>query len=247
MLVELAARDDPPMVIDEPLRARLARAGIDLLEPLLGPWRGVEVADTLDELEQVEALYFAGPGLSSRMPLGDQPTPVAVALERILAGAEPFVELRRFRLAAIDMRLVGQRRRACSADGAARSFDRMLETALVVTYARYYLRGRLRVPGGWEPRQADRDLHCHVVRELRTRTTRTPTTRNTHPDRHDPLPRARRAADIRRGIARLRRLDARGARRPRAPIGRTVEAESAPSRLQARERARGCGRVRRAP
>lgn len=170
MLVELAARDDPPMVIDEPLRARLARAGIDLLEPLLGPVDGgVEVADTLDELEQVEALYFAGPGLSSRMPLGDQPTPVAVALERILAGAEPFVELRRFRLAAIDMRLVEQTALALlEPDGAARSFDRMLETALVVTYARCYLRGGLRVPGGWEPAAGpDRDLHCHVIHELR--------------------------------------------------------------------------------
>lgn len=171
MLVELAARDEPPTVIGDGLRGRLAAAGVDMLEPLLGPIEGgVEVADRIEELERVRVLYVAGPGLSSQVPLGEGATPVAEALERVLYGVERFDKLRRFRLAAKDMRCVEETARdLLDRDGPARVYERMLETALVVVYARPYLESSTSGVGRkwWPAPGPDRDLHERMIETRR--------------------------------------------------------------------------------
>ena len=130
MLVELAARDDPPTTLDPSLLARLSKAGVQTLAPLLREVEGgVELDETVEELELVRAIFVAGPGLWTHVPLGDEDAPVAVALGRLLEGVERFDTLRRFRLAATDMRLVEQTAAdLLDRDGPARVYERMLET-----------------------------------------------------------------------------------------------------------------------
>lgn len=171
MLVELAARDEPPTGIGDELRRRLAAAGVDMLEPLLGPIEGgVEVADRIEELKRVRALYVAGPGLSSQVPLGEGAAPFAEALERVLYSVERFDKLRRFRLAAKDMRGVEETARdLLDRDGPARLYERMLETALVVVYARPYLESSTSGVGRkwWPAPGPDRELHERMIETRR--------------------------------------------------------------------------------
>ena len=107
-MLALLARDDPPTTASDELLARLSSAGVDLFEPLLRVLSKdqVELAEDAGEAVNAIAIYVAGPGLVLPVALKDEPAPAAAALERILYHVERFDQLRRFRLAADDMRLV---------------------------------------------------------------------------------------------------------------------------------------------
>jgi hypothetical protein len=167
-LIELARRDDPPTGPEElePLLARLARAGVERLVP--AACRNVL---PLGDAAQATSIGALGPGLSFAESLEDEPAPVAAALVRLAEYLEQFDQLRRVRLAGIDMRLA-QKTALELADptSLARSlFDRVLETGLVVTYARPYLASnRAGVGNEWRPESTDdQALHDWIIDELR--------------------------------------------------------------------------------
>ena len=164
-LVELAAQDDPPTVIDATLLARFGGAGVEQFVPAAGT-AGLAVEDAA----RATGIGAVGPGFGFAESLEDEPARVAAALARLCEWVEGFDRLRRLRLAARDMRLVAAAARALAErDGAARVFDRVLETGIVVTYARPYLASNSAGVGGkWRPRgEADRKLHEWIVDELR--------------------------------------------------------------------------------
>lgn len=169
-LIELASRDDPPTGRDElePLLARLARSGADRLAPAAGS-NELPLADAA----QATGVGALGPGLRFAESLGEDPAPVAAALVRLAEYLERFDQLRRLRLAGIDMRLAQKTaRELADRTGPARLYERVLETGLVVTYARPYLEsnksggvGRKRE---WRPvSAAERALHDWIIDELR--------------------------------------------------------------------------------
>jgi hypothetical protein len=130
-LRELAARDDPPTEL-EPLLERLGQVGVDLLE---GGSGGHLVSGA-----QADSIVALGRGVSASATLDPVPAPVAAALKELADALERFDRLRRLRLAAIDMRLAERAAEALAdREGPARLFERVLETGLVVTYARPYL------------------------------------------------------------------------------------------------------------
>ena len=47
------------------------------------------------------------------------------------------------------------------------SSSEKLETALVVTYARPYIKGTMQLPRGWRPKGTDRELHDQLIDTLR--------------------------------------------------------------------------------
>jgi hypothetical protein len=171
LVAVLAARDDPPTVVQDELLHRLHHAGVEMLQPALGqPVDGrVEIASEVEELERVTAIYVGGPGLSHAEPLGAEPAPAAAALRRVLYFVERFDKLRRFRLAEKDMRSVERTALALleGDTGYARIFKRELETALVVIYARPYIHGTMQLPRGWRPKGSDRKLHDLLIDTLR--------------------------------------------------------------------------------
>jgi hypothetical protein len=162
-LVELAARDDPPTVIENELLARFRSAGVDELVPTDGT-ESLPVEDAA----QATGIGALGPGFAFGESFEDEPAPLAGALVRLRDQVEGFDLLRRFRLAAIDMRLVEDTARALAdRNGPARLFERVLETGLVVTYARPYLsKGAGGVGYKWRPTdEADRLLHRRLIDE----------------------------------------------------------------------------------
>jgi len=169
LFLELAAREDPPATVVGGLRVRLEDAGVENLDVAVGdPDEGIDLAQEGVGLEKVTAIFFGGPGLSFAELLEEEPTPVAAALLRIADFAETFNELRRFRLAALDMRSVETTALALlEHDGPARFFERMLNTAVVVTYARPYLSGPMRLADLWHPKDDDLPLHKFVIHTLR--------------------------------------------------------------------------------
>lgn len=129
-MLALLARDDPPTTASDELLARLSSAGVDLIEPLLRVLSKdqVELAEDAGEAVNAIAIYVAGPGLVLPVALKDEPAPAAAALERILYHVERFDQLRRFRLAADDMRLVEKTAQQLrDRDGDARLFEQVLE------------------------------------------------------------------------------------------------------------------------
>lgn len=164
-LTEFAARDDPPTEIEPQMLARFARAGVVDLAPSDGDTI-LEVADAA----RATAVAARGPGFAIAESFEGEPAPVTAALERLCEYIECFDRLRRLRLAAIDMGLVASTARALAhRGGPARLFERVLETGLIVTYARPYLASnRAGLGRRWRPESADdRALHDRIIDELR--------------------------------------------------------------------------------
>lgn len=164
-LIELAARDDPPTEIDSRLLARFARAGVARLDPTDG-------SKSLDESDADRTVGIAaqGAGFGFGESFEGERAPVAAALERLCVFVERFDRLRRLRLAAKDMELVAETARALAdRRGPARMFERVLETGLIVTYARPYLdSSKAGLGGKWRPTdKADRRFHDRIITELR--------------------------------------------------------------------------------
>jgi hypothetical protein len=164
-LVDLAARDDPPSAIGEEFLARFRGAGVEELVPTAG-----SEALLVGEAARATGIGALGPGFGFGESFEDEPAPVAAALVRLRDHVEGFDRLRRLRLAAIDMRLVEDTARGLAdRNGPARLFERVLETGLVVTYARPYLsKGAGGIGAKWRPKgDADLALHRRLIDELR--------------------------------------------------------------------------------
>jgi hypothetical protein len=90
---------------------------------------------------------------------------------RLCEWVEQYDVLRVLRLGAIDMQNAAAAARALAdEDGPARVWQRVLETGLVVTYARPYLESNTRPVGRkWWPKDpADRALHERIIRDVRS-------------------------------------------------------------------------------
>jgi hypothetical protein len=123
----------------------------------------------IDQAERATAIAARGPGIALAESLGIEAAPIGAALERLCTFVEHFDRLRALQFAASDMRLACSTARGLAQGGKLRDFQRQLETALVVIYARPYLPSNgLRLGGRWRPvRPADRELHDRIVDELR--------------------------------------------------------------------------------
>lgn len=165
-LVERAARDDPPTVIDDELLERLERAGVEKLVPVV-----VKEIVPDEDGARATAIGVRVPGIGVADSFEGEAAPVAAALDRLVTFLARFDKLRRLRLGAIDMRLAeGTALALLDRDGPARLFERVLETGLVVTYARPYLDSNRSggVGGRWRPPSGtDREFHRWVIDELR--------------------------------------------------------------------------------
>lgn len=158
--------DTPPIGVGAEWLARFAAAGVTQLYPM-GDLFGLSYDLSWKYATGVAAV---GPGFGFVEWLEDEPAAVASATRRLCEYVETFDRLRRFRLAAIDMRLVEATAQSLrNREGPARMFERMLETAIVVTYARPYLpSNRAGVGRRWRPERApDIELHDRLIDDLR--------------------------------------------------------------------------------
>jgi hypothetical protein len=167
-LVDLAAHDTPPAELTEELRCRLQSAGVDELFPAdFAARKPLEP----EEHERATGIGAAVDGHPCAEPLFDGPTRTADALGRLCDFVQRYDRLRTIRLAAIDMGFVHDAARALLDEepAAARAFSRILETGIVVTYARPYLPSN-RPPLGerlWPKGSEDRALHDKIVDDYR--------------------------------------------------------------------------------
>src|SRR5205823_9072349 len=118
------------------------------------------------EHDRANAIGAAGPGFAFAEELEDGPTPIADALARLCVWVERYDLLRVLRLGAIDMQFAASAARALAdEDGPARLWARVLETGLVVTYARPYLESNTRPLGRkwWLDEPTDREPHERIV------------------------------------------------------------------------------------
>ena len=231
-LVELAARDEPQTVIEPQLLARFARAGVVRLVPSDG-------TESLapDDAARAIGIGAHGPGFGFGESYEDESAPAAAALARLCKFVERFDRLRRLRLAAVDMGFVASTaRQLADRLGPARLFERVLETGLVVTYA-----PKPRVePGGRWPQVAAGERGRPEAARLDHRRAARPVPRArrpnaaAHADRHDRVSRARRAANLRRGMVAPDRRRARADRRSRRAAGSTIRRGRAQGRRRAR-------------
>ena len=164
-LAHRASHDDPPTVLDDDLLARLERAGVESFVPVLG-------RELIDDERGAHATGVGvwGPGIGFLEPFEAEATRVAAALDRLVTFLEQFDKLRRLTLAAIDMRLVEKAARAMLDGQVPAPLLRVVETGLIITYARPYLDSNRAggVGGRWRPESgADRAFHQHVIDELR--------------------------------------------------------------------------------
>jgi hypothetical protein len=165
-LAKLAETDDPPTVIGDELLKRFERAGVDRFAPFLGG----DVGASEEEAEQAVGIAAYAPGVGIAESFEGEPDQVGAALRRLVSHLEHFDQVRRFRLAAVDMRLVERTAKAMLASAESRAFERVLETGLIVTYARPYLDSNKAggVGGRWQPPPGpDRDFHRWVIDEMR--------------------------------------------------------------------------------
>lgn len=166
-LAEWASRDSPPAELSDSIRKRLQAAGVAELRPADADARAL-----LEPSEHVRAnaIGAAGPGFAFAEELEGGPTPVADALMRLCLWVERYDLLRALRLGAIDMHYAASAARALAdADGPAHMWSRVIETGLVVTYARPYLDSNTRVVGRkyWPESPEDRELHQRIIEDVR--------------------------------------------------------------------------------
>ncbi len=152
-------------MVEPQLLARFAAAGVVELVPSDGP-----VSLAVEEAARATGIGAHGPGFGFGESFEGEPAPTAAALARLCEFVERFDHLRRLRLAEVDMGIVASTaRQLADRLGPARLFERVLETGLVVTYARPYLESnRAGVGRKWRPEsEADRKLHDWIIEELR--------------------------------------------------------------------------------
>lgn len=171
LLVELAAADDPPTDLG-PFLGWLASAGAIEVYVALRTDSGVlfEIS-SLDQAGGGE-VHVAGRSVrvlaSSAVDWQSSETPLRDALEQFVTALADFDRLARFHFAASDMELVAHAAAGLieSRDqrGEARFYERVIETGMVVTYARPFLQNQPGLGGSWRPEdEAGRELHDELV------------------------------------------------------------------------------------
>jgi hypothetical protein len=166
-LERLLASDDPPTAIDPTLLKRLASAGATRFLAANRKW-ALANADAAT----ATGIAIAGPGIVGLVEMFEgEPDKAGAALARLVASAETFDKMRRLALAALDMhRVANAADRLADRDGPERLVEEVLETGIVVTYARHYLDSNKGggVGAKWRPRgTADRKLHDWLIEEMR--------------------------------------------------------------------------------
>lgn len=175
LLVELAAADDPPTDLRTFL-GRFADAGAVELYVACHAEDGLMFAiSSLDQARDGETVVA---GSSVRVALATQPidrqsssTPLRDALEELVAALADYDRIARFQFAASDMELVAhaaegliEAREHRDRQAPARLFERVIETGMVVTYARPFLQNQPGLGGRWRPEdEAGRALHEELV------------------------------------------------------------------------------------
>jgi hypothetical protein len=170
-LEELAAADDPPTELDSYL-GRLRQGGAVEVYVARQTDPGALLPISTAEQEQgppvivVRARRFIA---SERIDRQESRTPVRDALDRLVREFQAFDRIARFRFAARDMELASQAAdgliEAEAGRGSARAFQRVIETGMVVTYARPFLpSNEAGLPKGWWPTdEEERRLHDELI------------------------------------------------------------------------------------
>lgn len=171
-MVELVGRADPPVDL-EGYVARLRSAGATEVYVALESRGGVLVeASSADAaMDRPSAIVAKGRRVVApeRIRWEEGDTAIADALARLTTMLQRFDKVSRFRLAASDMRLVAHAAAALvdaqENDGPARVYNRIIETGMVVTYARPFLdSNKAGIGRKWWPRDpAERELHDELV------------------------------------------------------------------------------------
>lgn len=179
LLIELAAADNPPTEL-KPYVERLDKADAFELRIAARNERGVILFDTTP----AESAPGSGTVVWTRNAWvsasevidwqGESGAPIRDALDSLLREFEGFDRIARFRFAATDMRLAKDAASGLIAArdnrGMARAFERVIETGMVVTYARPYLPGNYagvhesHDDTTWWPEDEDgRALHSELI------------------------------------------------------------------------------------
>jgi hypothetical protein len=173
LLVELAAADDPPTELG-PYLARLRNSGATELYvgALTDSGAIIPVAST-DQAGGGDMMVMTrSPRVSTWWPIGLFPSstaPTRDGLDGLLVAFEGYDRIARLRLAASDMTLVAHAAagliEARDQRGPARFFERIIETGMVVTYARPFLPSNEAGLGQrwWPQDEAGRELHEKLV------------------------------------------------------------------------------------
>lgn len=171
-LAELASADNPPTRL-EPYLGQLADAGATALYVARSTDKDAlfEIS-SLDQARGGRAFVNSGNGLviaSWPIDLEEGDTPLHDALEGVVAEFVAFDRIARLRFAESDMKLVAHAAAALAEAraqrGAARLFERVIETGMVVTYARPFLPSNQAGLGKrwWPQDEAGRALHEELI------------------------------------------------------------------------------------
>lgn len=176
LLAKLAAAEQPPVELAQYM-ARLRASGVLEVKVVTGASLDPKSQPTDATAEQARTEPCVIQGRARRFTVqagldsSSTTTPVADALPDLVDNAQRFDNLTRFRLAATDMRLAAEAADALvearESDGLARMWDRVIETGMVVTFARPYLDSNEAGLGRkWWPEGDDIELFDELV-ELR--------------------------------------------------------------------------------
>jgi hypothetical protein len=173
LLVELAASDDPPTEL-APYLARLRQSGA--IEVYVAKQTEAGVLVEISTAEQARAATCAVVARSRRVVASwgidwqaQSRTPIRDALDRLVDELQTFDKIVRLRLAAKDLELAAHAAsgliEAADYRGSARVYERVIETGMVVTYARPFLPSNEAGLGGrWRPTdENERALHDELV------------------------------------------------------------------------------------
>jgi hypothetical protein len=171
-LIALAAEDQPPTEL-KPYLARLRQAGATEVRIDRRTDEGVMFElSTAGEARGTQAVVSArSPRVLASWLIDweSSTTPIRNALEGVIVELGGYDQIARLRFAATDMELTAHAAEglieAREDRGSARVFERVIETGMVVTYCRPFLKSSQAPIGeNWWPKdEADRALHDEIV------------------------------------------------------------------------------------
>lgn len=171
LLVELAAADDPPTDLG-PFLGQLASAGAIEVYAARRTAEGVLFNISSRDQAGDDEVHVVGRSVrvlaSKQIDWQASNTPLRDALGQLVTAVAGYDRLARFHFAASDMELVAGAAAglidARDQRGEARFYERVIETGMVVTYARPFLQNQPGLGGSWRPEDAaGRELHDELV------------------------------------------------------------------------------------
>jgi hypothetical protein len=173
-MVELAASDNPPTEL-EPFLGQLAKAGAIEFFVARGTAQGALFPISSREQTRGGDTFVAARSVrvlaSWQIDWQSSGTPLRDALAKLVTELVGFDQIARFRFAASDMNLAAhaaagliEARGPHGHVASARVFERVIETGMVVTYARPFLENQPGLGRRWWPQDEDgRALHEELV------------------------------------------------------------------------------------